>query len=436
MNGTAVHDLVGVGFGPANLALAVALDEHHRAGAPRLAARFLERNPRFGWHEGMLIEDATMQVSFLKDLATLRDPTSDFSFLAYLKHRDRLVDFVNHKILFPTRVEFHDYLSWAAGRLADWVEYGAEAVDVRPVLAGGEVTGLDVVARTGDGTLVTRRARHLVLAAGLVPRLPPGVVGSDRVWHSAELLRRTAGLAADQPHRFAVVGAGQSAAEVAAHLHQAFPKARVDAVFSRYGYSPADDTPFANRVFDPDAVDRYFHAPPSVQEKFFEYHANTNYSVVDVELIEELYARSYRESVTGRRRLHVHPLSTVVDTAVVETESDEHELRARVRCLADDTTRTLRLDHLVYATGYQPADPLRLLGAAAELAKRDSRGRLRVERDYRVITGDHVRCGIYLQGGTEHTHGISSSLLSNLADRAGDILASVVQGARSDRAVG
>jgi len=37
-----------------------------------------------------------------------------------------------------------------------------------------------------------------------------------------------------------------------------------------------------------------------------------------------------------------------------------------------------------------------------------------------------VRGGIYLQGGTEHSHGITSSLLSNTAVRVGEILASIV----------
>jgi L-ornithine N5-oxygenase len=36
-----------------------------------------------------------------------------------------------------------------------------------------------------------------------------------------------------------------------------------------------------------------------------------------------------------------------------------------------------------------------------------------------------VKAAVYLQGGTEHTHGISSSLLSNTAVRAGEILASI-----------
>ncbi|WP_405165487.1 lysine N(6)-hydroxylase/L-ornithine N(5)-oxygenase family protein [Nocardia sp. NBC_01499] len=422
MTSTAANDLVGIGFGPANLALAVALAEHHEAGGRPLSARFLERKSRFGWHENTLIDDATMQVSFLKDLATLRNPASAFSFLVYLKDRGRLVDFVNHKTLFPTRVEYHDYLEWAADRFADRVEYATEVVDVRPVVQDGAVRWLDVVGRAGSA-VVTRRTRHVVVAPGLVPKLPAGVTVSSRVWHSAELLNRTAELPVDRPLRFGVVGAGQSAAEVTAYLHRTYPKAEVHAVFSRYGYSPADDTPFANRVFDPGAVDRYFHAPASVKEKFFEYHANTNYSVVDIELIEDLYARVYRESVTGRRRLHIHHLSTVVDV-----DAGERGLFAAIRSLADGDIRTVELDHLIYATGYRPADPIDILGSSAELAKRDSQGRLRVERDYRVITGAHVLCGIYLQGDTEHTHGISSLLLSNVAGRADDILASVLRG--------
>src|SRR5687767_497740 len=78
-----VVDVLGVGFGPSNLALALAVQEHNeRSGDPaRLRAAFVEQQAAFGWHRGMLLEGATMQVSFLKDLVTMRDPTSPRSFL-------------------------------------------------------------------------------------------------------------------------------------------------------------------------------------------------------------------------------------------------------------------------------------------------------------------------------------------------------------------
>ena len=46
-----------------------------------------ERQPTFGWHTGMLLEKATMQVSFLKDLATMRNPSSTFTYVSYLHER-------------------------------------------------------------------------------------------------------------------------------------------------------------------------------------------------------------------------------------------------------------------------------------------------------------------------------------------------------------
>jgi L-ornithine N5-oxygenase len=142
-----MHDLIGVGFGPANLGLAIALDEQD--GRP-LEPLFLERSPRFTWHSGMLLRGATMQISFLKDLVTLRDPRSRFSFLCYLQDRGRLVDFVNRQDFFPTRREFHDYLEWAAASFADAVRYGCEVRSVLPVrTAGGEVGAFDHGASGG-----------------------------------------------------------------------------------------------------------------------------------------------------------------------------------------------------------------------------------------------------------------------------------------------
>ena len=71
------YECVGVGVGPANLSLASLLH-----GCPELPNLFLEKREVFGWHDGQLIPDATLQVSIFKDLVTLSDPTSPFSFLS------------------------------------------------------------------------------------------------------------------------------------------------------------------------------------------------------------------------------------------------------------------------------------------------------------------------------------------------------------------
>jgi L-ornithine N5-monooxygenase len=419
--GSPVFDLVGVGFGPSNLAMAIAVAEHNAAGAAPFTARFLERQAGFGWHRGMLIDDATMQVSFLKDLVTLRNPGSDFTFLRFLHERGRLVDFINQKNLFPLRVEFHEYFTWAAARVADQIDYGTEVLSVKAVReAGGDIVALDVIARTGDD-LVTHRARNLVVGTGLRPRMPAGLRRTGRIWHNCDLLSEVESRRGTSPQRFVVVGAGQSAAESVAYLHREFPGAEICAVFSRYGYSPADDSAFANRIFDPTAVDDYYTAPEHTKRRLLEYHANTNYSVVDIDLIDDLYRRQYQEKVLGRQRLRMLNVSRLAGA-----EERDGRVCVAVQSLLDGTTSTLVADALICATGYDTADPYGVLGPAAQLCLRDEHGRPRVTRDYRAVTVPELRCGIYLQGGTEHTHGITSPLLSNLAVRVGEMLESMV----------
>ncbi|MFK0168728.1 lysine N(6)-hydroxylase/L-ornithine N(5)-oxygenase family protein [Streptomyces sp. NPDC090306] len=424
----AVHDVLGIGFGPSNLALAIAIDEHNARSAPenRIRARFLERQPSFGWHRGMLIDDATMQVSFLKDLVTMRNPTSDFTFLCFLRERGRLVDFLNAKTLFPLRIEFHEYFEWAAARLAHLVDYSSEVVGVEPVLAEeGQVRWFDVTSRVPGSPedTVTLRARNISVAVGLEPHLPPGTALSERVWHNSELVPRVAELtkSGTEVGRVLVLGAGQSGAEAVDYLHRSFPRAEVCAVFAKYGYTPADDSPFANRIFDPEAVDVYFRSAPEVKQSLVDYHRSTNYSVVDMDLIESLYATMYREKVMGRERLRMRNVSRIRDV-----RSTADGLDVTVEYLPTGERESLSCDLLVHATGYRPRDLDGLLGRAAKLCLRDEKDAVRVGRDHRVEFSPEVTAGVYVQGATEHTHGLTSTLLSTTAVRSGEILDSLL----------
>jgi L-ornithine N5-monooxygenase len=419
-------DVVGVGFGPSNLGLAVAIEEHNnqvaQSGGRPLTGMFFERQAAFGWHSGMLLPNATVQVSFLKDLATMRNPASTFSFVAYLHDRGRLADFINHKTLFPLRVEFNDYFAWAADRLAHLVTYSSEVTEVRPVVEDGVITAFDVTVGRPTKQVEVRRARNVVIAAGLVPHLPDGVTRSDRVWHNSELLVRVEELAGRRPpRRLVVVGAGQSAAETTEFLCQRFPDAEICAVFSRFGYTPADDSSFANRIFDPEAVDTFYSAPEDVKRMLWGYHRNTNYSVVDHELIDALYRRTYQEKVLGTQRFRVLNASRVVDLA----ETAEGVL-AVVEYLPDGRVTRLEADAIVYATGYRPSDPTRVLGRTARLRPAGTAGRLSISRDHRLDLTIPGRAGLFLTGASEYAHGLSSTLLSNVAVRAGELLESVL----------
>ena len=76
---------------------------------------------------------ARSQVSFIKDLVTLRNPRSRFSFLNFLHDRGRLDEFVNLGTFNPYRKDISDYLQWVAWNLQDVrVRYNARCMNVTP----------------------------------------------------------------------------------------------------------------------------------------------------------------------------------------------------------------------------------------------------------------------------------------------------------------
>lgn len=415
-----IYDVVGIGFGPANLALAIAFEEHTHS-ATRI---FFERQASLGWHRDMLLPSAKMQVSFLKDLVTFRNPTSKFSFVSYLHAKGRLASFVNKQDFFPTRQEFHDYLEWAESALADRVTYDAEALAIRPsgsLAAGAPADCVGVEVRMGgtSGTVSTVLARNVVISTGLEPWLPPGVESGGRVLHSSGFLSGFGKCDRAGLRRVAVIGAGQSAAEVARFLYDTLPTATVYAIMTSYGYPIADNTPFANQIFDPAAVETYYHGSPSAKDAFWRYHRNTNFSAVDDDVIADLYRRAYDDEVSGGHRLRLVNLSRVVGVTRIRDG-----VRVAIHSLSADQAADLTVDLVVCATGYKEMAPGKLLSGLDAYCLRDSCGRYVVERDYRLAVSP-LRCGIYLQGGTERSHGLSSSLLSNVAVRAGQIADSI-----------
>jgi len=410
-----VLDVVGVGFGPANLALAAALHEHD--GEP-LRARFFEAAPELRWHAGMLFGDASMQIAFGKDLVTFRNPRSEFSFLQFLAERNGLADFFNRGQMAPLRVEFVAYLRWAAAKLDRYAQYGSRVELVRPVLEGGVLQHFEVTVASEDG--VTRVLAHdVVLAGGLQPTLPEGVEAGDRVWHSSSHLQRVTGFSADDVRSAVVVGGGQSAAEILVDLHERFPHARVHSVQSRFGLMPSDSSPFANQIFDPASVDLLFDAPEAERERIDAVHRGTNYSVVNPETLQRLYDLDYADKWADGSRFSWHRATRL--GRVQSGEPLDVELQ---HGLTGETSRR-QVDVLVCATGYRPLDPGTILGEHAELLRRDAAGRPSAERDYSARWTVPARARLFLVGSTGHQHGISATLLSNVAVRAGEIAQAV-----------
>ncbi|WP_323118193.1 lysine N(6)-hydroxylase/L-ornithine N(5)-oxygenase family protein [Burkholderia alba] len=429
-----VFDLIGVGFGPSNLSLAVRLAE--QAGGANLAHCFIERQPEFGWHRGMLLDDCRMQISFLKDLVTMRDPTSRFTFINYLFERGRLADFVNLKNFYPTRVEFHDYLGWVAAAFDERVQYGETVTAIEPVAASGQpgvIDTLRVTSRDGEGREWQRVTRALSVGVGGAAQVPDAfkALGPHHVVHSSQYLThidRVIGAPQDGARkRVAVIGAGQSAAEVFVDLTRRFAHVDASLVIRSGALKPADDSPFVNEIFSPAFTDVVYAQPKDGRRSLIERFRDTNYAVVDRPLIEQIYEMLYLQNVADDPRHRL--LANAGIEAVQRTANGQIELTLRDRLTGH--ARAERFDALVLATGYRRDTHLALLeGLAPHLGDALAQGD--VARDYRLATPAAFKPRIYLQGCCEDSHGLSDTLLSVLALRSDEIAASLAEHAGHD----
>lgn len=246
------YDLIGVGFGPSNLTLAIALHdalEVRTPGGRTPRVLFLERQEDFGWHRGMLLPGTKMQISFIKDLATMRNPRSHFTFLNYLHVKGRLASFTNLGTFLPSRHEYEDYMRWCADHFTDVVRYGQQVTGIVPADGGSSapVRAFSVRARDvrSDSTR-TITGKNVVIAAGGAAFVPPCLrFGSPRIIHSSSYVTRIHEILPKRsaPYTIAVVGGGQSAAEIFNDLRSRLPQSKVRLILRGAALRPSDDSP-------------------------------------------------------------------------------------------------------------------------------------------------------------------------------------------------
>ncbi|KAL4400182.1 taxifolin 8-monooxygenase [Malassezia pachydermatis] len=529
-----MYDHIGLGFGPANLALCISLHENEEARARGFTMCFLEQQSTFAWHPSLLLPGAQLQVSPLKDLVTMRDPTSSSSFLNFLHSEGRLMQYINREEKVPSRREWSAYLAWAAHRMQQYVQYGRRVVDVVPVEHGHTLDHYRVICEHVEtGEKEEFLARNLSMAAGGSPQLPHTFQSlytwprelQSRVVHSASFLPHMAKLApvlqaASQPLRFAVIGGGQSSAEMLLYLRDRFPTASIDMILRASALVPSDDSPFVNSAaFDPASVTTFWESSARQRHAQLAEFKRTNYSVIRSDLLQSLYEVVYDQDIDYSEPGET-PKGLVRILASTELVTVEQQPNDQIRIdtctnMGDLLERSETYDAVFLGTGFR-RDPsllpfvhtlssyfplLSVEGAEAlrerelaldeQVAKAQDpeamRAKLRgITRDYRLVAHDHVswakppsalpesviqripcsRIGIegqrepslsrngsesstrastppgtsasassshsrpagaiYMFGSNEHTHGLSDSLMSMVAHRAGIVTASLL----------
>jgi L-ornithine N5-monooxygenase len=242
------YDIICAGFGPSALAIAIAMHERGFKGKKIL---FLEQQSEFGWHTGMLLPGTKMQISFMKDLATMRNPRSYFTFTNYLHHHGRLAHFINLSTFTPFREEFNHYMKWCASHFKDWVRYNQKVVRVTvgPLTSNNAVNVFQVITRNIEsGELGHLFASHVIVATGGEVAIPKGLAQDHlggRVIHSSQYLKAIPNILVNEayPYRVAVVGGGQSAVEIVENLKSRYRQTHIRLFFRDTALRPSDDSP-------------------------------------------------------------------------------------------------------------------------------------------------------------------------------------------------
>lgn len=404
-DGEAAHgffDVLGIGFGPANLALAIALEE----GCPELGARFLEAQREPVWQGGMMLDGSDIQNHPSRDLVTLRNPRSRYSFLNYLFEENRLLEHLNLSVEFPLRKEYAQYIAWVTEQLRHVARLGAGVVGVEVESRAGEPV-YAVTTAGGERYL----GRSLVLGIGRTPYVPEPFDGvrSPRVFHLTDYLHRIREL--PEPRSVAVVGGSQSAVELVLDLAKRFPRARVVNYVRSFSLRLKDTSPFSEEGYFPAFTDYYYRANRDSKRELDAYLRLTNYSSADADVLKELYLLIYEQRLDGDQRVFIRG-NRQVSRVDVGTGGVSLTVEERHTGEVDDD----EVDMVVLATGFRDLGPgprqepyPPLLSGVIDRFRFDEYGYLVVGEDYGLEPAVAGTPPLFLNGLCESTHGIGDS---------------------------
>ncbi|MHC5654029.1 lysine N(6)-hydroxylase/L-ornithine N(5)-oxygenase family protein [Stappia sp. ICDLI1TA098] len=340
------HDIIGIGIGPFNLGLACLAHP-----IKELDCVFLESKGQFDWHEGTLLETATLQTPFLCDLVTLADPTSEFSFLNYLKQTGRIYAFyaflLDTENFFLLRNEFNAYYRWAAARLDNLVfNRQVERIDYDEAEGLYRVTVLNT--RMGHRKVLS--GRHIVLGSGMSPFIPQACEAErDAVLHTADYMRYRDEVR--QAGSITVVGSGQSAAEVYHDLLGEIDRHgyRLNWVTRSSRLVPRELTKLTLQMTTPDYTDYFFSLPRGKREDLVR-SMQAIFQGINPSLINDIFDLRYRKLLGGDIETLLISNSEITGC---ERQGADGPFRLSFRQMEEERSFELTSEVVILGTGYR-----------------------------------------------------------------------------------
>ncbi|MBM7095911.1 lysine N(6)-hydroxylase/L-ornithine N(5)-oxygenase family protein [Bacillus sp. H-16] len=395
-----VFDVIGVGVGPFNLGMAALLEP-----IEDINALFLEKKPEFQWHPDMLIEGTTLQVPFLADLVSMVDVQSPYSFLAYLQAHNRLYHFYFFEKFHIPRKEYNQYCRWVSKKL-NACRFGMNVQKVTQVEGKNERQTIYEVTVLNEQTLSveTFLTKQLVIGIGSVPAVPKTFKPylGESVFHTSQYLSYKE--QCQEGGKVAIIGSGQSAAEVFLDLAraQSGPDVSLHWYTRSKGFFPMEYSKLGLEYFSPDYTDFFYELSQSKKDKLLK-EQDLLYKGISADTIADIYDHLYERSVTSDSS----DIQLQAMTEIIGIEKKGENFRLSGCHHVSESYFEVDVDRVILGTGYKPKIP-DFLEEMHNWIAWDDQGRYRVKKDYRLETFLETENHIFVQNGEFHTHGVGA----------------------------
>ncbi|MBC7886379.1 MAG: SidA/IucD/PvdA family monooxygenase [Ferruginibacter sp.] len=404
MNKQTETDLVGIGIGPSNLSTAALLHP-----VKDISSIFFDCKKEFQWFPGMLFPEATIQVSWLKDLVTLVDPTSRYSFLAFLAHKKRMYRFSMARFPRVKRREFNQYFQWVSGSLPNL------HFDISVDSVSFDDDHFTLQHSKGES-----RSKNIVIAAGQSAKVPDCVRPHlcSTVFHATQFIKENNPFA---DKRIIVVGGGQSGAELVNQLllnRSALPM-NIRWISRRPNFLPIDDSPFTNEFFTPSYSEYFYHLPDEEKRKLLGQQTLAS-DGINLDLLEDIYRNLYEvDLIEGKGKLaKLHFNHDVLD---FKKENNGWALICKNTSTGE--TNQYDADIVIFATGFEYQPPKFLEPIMGKL-KTTPNG-FEINEDFCIQWDGPKENKIFIQNGARHVRGVADPNLSLVAWRSAKIINSL-----------
>ncbi|WP_312992037.1 lysine N(6)-hydroxylase/L-ornithine N(5)-oxygenase family protein [Chryseobacterium flavum] len=400
MTNEAVYNVIGIGIGPFNLGLAALSNP-----IPELKTLFLDQRDGFDWHPGLMIDHVTLQTPFLCDCVSMADPTNPLSLLNYLKETGRLYKFFIRENFFIPRKEYNHYCQWVIEQLPQ-CRFSTQVVDITYEEGLYHVTTIHT--KTKETTVF--KTERLILGTGTQPHIPSFIPKDDsRIIHTSSYLYRKEELLS-QGKKIAIIGSGQSAAEVFYDLLQNRNKEMQLGWYSRPDrFFPMEYSKLTLELTSPDYVEYFYNRSESARKTILS-KQQAQFKGINYDLINDIYDFIYDLNIDNADpNLKIIPNSQLnrVDN------SNPDFINLEFTQLEQEVPYDQEADYLILGTGYRYHEPGFLKNIQSRI-KRDSSGLFDVNRNYSI---DHNGGEIYVLHAEVHTHSYISTDLGMAAYR-------------------